>query len=195
MLRLLPLSALCLLVGMSIGCNDATEMQRGNGAARAVNTAMQCQGPADCGADELCVVDPHDPFASSCMQRCSVTHGDVCPVGEHCAPVVGVEAGERAAACIPGATPSQKSWQSCNDQLDCGDGESCLYLDAKLKARCVPACNPDDSCRRSSEACILHWDGDRRASSGCAHSCEIDADCESGWHCAQGESIQGLCVR
>lgn len=185
---------LCSLLfpAVILACNDAADEDHAR-SAQDHGATESCQGPEDCVDDELCVA-PHDDEAASCVARCSLDDGDVCPVGEYCAAVVGMN-GHRDAACVEGHIESQKSWQRCESADACSEDESCVELDPAIGPRCVPACQGDDHCKDSTQRCALHWDGQNGDESGCVQSCERDADCSDGWTCQHGETLSGLCVR
>lgn len=188
------LASLVFLVACDEGA-DTRRVQADVGYNADVGAEIGCHGPEDCAAGELCVAsNTGDRVAGECVAQCSIEAGDVCPVGERCAPVIDAQ-GSRAAACVPGVVASQDTWQRCDSREACGTGEDCLYLDDVLGARCVPSCNPDQSCRNAGDVCALHWEGPNGQESGCVRSCESDEACGRGWRCELGASIAGLCVR
>lgn len=182
----------CIL-SLTAACNDAPDAVP-NADQSTQNAELGCQGPEDCGADELCVATEGDGQRATCVAQCSVDEGDVCPEGEYCARVVGMS-GDEAAACVPGSPKSHQSWQRCSAASECSDSESCVTLDNALGARCVPLCNAQDRCADASLSCSLHWDGVEGPQAGCAQTCETSADCERGWTCKHGTGLAGLCVR
>lgn len=177
---------------LTLACNDAPDAQPR--AQHEGASTLACQGPEDCSADELCVAAQGDEQQASCVAQCSIDQGDVCPEGEYCARVVGMN-GHRAAACVEGTVKSHQSWQRCNRPDECNDNENCVALDDVLGARCVPACTADNTCVNQDETCALHWEGEDGAQSGCVQQCATNADCERGWTCQQGSDLTGICVR
>lgn len=183
----------CSMIALLAACNDAGDAND-HVELSVESKSGECRGPEDCAQDELCVASDGSSADAACVARCSIEDGDVCPVGEYCAKVIGMS-GDRAAACIEGTVESQQSWQNCANHDECSEGESCVDLDEVLGARCIPSCDVDDNCANAGDECALHWDGEHGPQSGCVRQCEGDADCAAGWSCTRGESVSGICVR
>lgn len=183
-----------LMAGLFVtACNDAPDAAT-QSALQTEAATSGCHGPEDCSANELCVAQAGASHKASCVAQCSIDQGDVCPDGEYCARVVGMN-GHEAAACVEGSVKSHKSWQRCSHADECNDHENCVALDDTLGARCVPLCTADNACAPEAGSCALHWDGDDGGQSGCVQHCETQQDCEQGWSCEQGEALAGICVR
>lgn len=183
----------CSMIVLLAACNDAGD-STSQVESHVESERTGCHGPEECSQDELCVASDDSSANASCVARCSIEDGDVCPVGEYCAKVIGMS-GDHAAACIEGTVESQKSWQNCTNHDQCSDGESCVELDEVLGARCIPSCDVDDNCADTNEVCALHWDGEHGAQSGCVRQCEDDEDCAVDWQCRRGADVSGICVR
>lgn len=192
-LRISTLFVLCSVILLISACNDAGETA-GEADMRASVQTAGCHGPEDCEESELCVATEAASESATCVARCSIEDGDVCPVGEYCAKVIGMQ-GDHAAACIEGTVESQQSWQRCTTHDECSDGEGCVDLDEVLGARCIPSCDIDETCVNADEECALHWDGEHGPQSGCVRQCESDLDCGAEWRCMRGASVSGICVR
>lgn len=186
------LALILAAAALSAGCNDAADAQ--HDAQHLAAEHEGCHGPEDCSEDELCVAAAEDERQASCVAQCSIEQGDVCPEGEYCARVVGMN-GHRSAACVQGTNKSHQSWQTCHRPDECNDNERCVVLDDVLGARCVPSCTADDGCVNAEESCTLHWESDEGSQSGCVQQCASNADCERGWNCQQGADLTGICVR
>lgn len=180
------------------GCDDSGDTgadlgESEHGAIEIVLPEGGCFDASSCEDSEICVASLGEAFGQ-CVSSCSVEDGDVCPRGEYCTRVIDAS-GARAGACVTGEVVSQDTWQSCDDRASCSVNESCVHLDEALGARCVPSCNPDGTCQRPADQCLLRWEGEHGAENGCAQRCTSGDDCDAGWRCELGATIPGICVR